>query len=238
MLHSTKALLATALLATTLTACDKKTASSATNTATSTSTTATTTVTTQSISTTDSSTDNSINSSVAVTQPSPNAQSSVAIVQTSDNVKKTPEPIAIATPNSDASSSNALKTIDTTPTKITAPTPPPFPKTNKGKSLVTQTVKAGTPEATIKSMMDAMMTGTPQQVASFYGVDDPDFANALAEQQPMVQQQLKHLKLGEVEYNKDKSKAIIVGKMTLNDDTSKQVGYKLQKIDGQWKLMP
>ena len=82
------------------------------------------------------------------------------------------------------------------------------------------------------------MTGTPQQVASFYGVDDPDFANALAEQQPMVQQQLKHLKLGEVEYNKDKSKAIIVGKMTLNDDTSKQVGYKLQKIDGQWKLMP
>ena len=236
MLHSTKALLATALLATMLTACDKKPASSATSTATS--TTATTTVTTQSINTTDSSTDNSINRSVAVTQPSPNAQSSVATAQTSDNAKKMPEPIAIATPNSDTSSSNAPKTIDTTVTKITTQTPALFPKTNKGNSLVTQTVKTGTPEAAVKGMMDAMMTGTPQQVASFYGVDDPDFATALAEQQPMVQQQLKHLKLGEVEYNKDKSKAIIVGKMTLNNDTSKQVGYKLQKIDGQWKLMP
>lgn len=226
MLTSNKLLLATAILATTLTACDKKdpakteTAPVAT---TATSTTTATTVTKTAESTT---------APISTVAP-------VSSVAVSGVASVTPVAESAVTP-----------TVETTTTKteiketatVASSTPSvKFPAT-KGKSIVAQAVKSGTPEATVKNMMDAMMTGTPQQVASYYGVDDPTLEPMiepmLAEQQPMVQQQAKSLQLGEVEYNKDKTKAIIVGKMTLNDKTTKQVGYKLQKIDGQWKLMP
>lgn len=229
MLTSNKLLLATAILAITLTACDKKdpakteTAPVAT---TATSTTTATTVTKTAESTT---------APISTVAP-------VSSVAVSGVASVTPVAESAVTP-----------TVETTTTKteiketatVASSTPSvkfPATATTKGKSIVTQAVKVGTPEATVKSMMDAMMTGTPQQVASYYGVDDPTLEPMiepmLAEQQPMVQQQAKSLQLGEVEYNKDKTKAIIVGKMTLNDKTTKQVGYKLQKIDGQWKLMP
>lgn len=226
MLTSNKLLLATAILAITLTACDKKdpakteTAPVAT---TATSTTTATTVTKTAESTT---------APISTVAP-------VSSVAVSGVASVTPVAESAVTP-----------TVETTTTKteiketatVASSTPSvKFPAT-KGKSIVAQAVKSGTPEATVKNMMDAMMTGTPQQVASYYGVDDPTLEPMiepmLAEQQPMVQQQAKSLQLGEVEYNKDKTKAIIVGKMTLNDKTTKQVGYKLQKIDGQWKLMP
>lgn len=222
MLTSNKLLLATAILAITLTACDKKdpakteTAPVAT---TATSTTTATTVTKTAESTT---------APISTVAP-------VSSVAVSGVASVTPVAESAVTP-----------TVETTTTKteiketatVASSTPSvKFPAT-KGKSIVTQAVKSGTPEATVKNMMDAMMTGTLQQVASYYGVEDPSLEPMLAEQQPMVQQQAKSLQLGEVEYNKDKSKAIIVGKMTLNDKTTKQVGYKLQKINGVWKLMP
>lgn len=222
MLTSNKLLLATAILAITLTACDKKdpakteTAPVAT---TATSTTTATTVTKTAESTT---------APISTVAP-------VSSVAVSGVASVTPVAESAVTP-----------TVETTTTKteiketatVASSTPSvKFPAT-KGKSIVAQAVKSGTPEATVKNMMDAMMTGTPQQVASYYGVEYPSLEPMLVEQQPMVQQQAKSLQLGEVEYNKDKTKAIIVGKMTLNDKTTKQVGYKLQKIDGQWKLMP
>lgn len=222
MLTSNKLLLATAILAITLTACDKKdpakteTAPVAT---TATSTTTATTVTKTAESTT---------APISTVAP-------VSSVAVSGVASVTPVAESAVTP-----------TVETTTTKteiketatVASSTPSvKFPAT-KGKSIVAQAVKSGTPEATVKNMMDAMMTGTPQQLASYYGVEYPSLEPMLAEQQPMVQQQAKSLQLGEVEYNKDKTKAIIVGKMTLNDKTTKQVGYKLQKIDGQWKLMP
>lgn len=212
MLTSNKLLLVTALLASTLTACDKK-APAKTDTTSATSASTTTVTTTENTSTVNTTADSTPTSTVSSLTPT-QANSSVA----NSGVTVTEIP-PLATPV--ASSTTSVK----------------FPTTHE-QSIVTQAVKAGTPEATIKSMMDAMMTGTPQQVASYYGVDDPDVAQALADQQPMVQQQLKHLQLGTVEYNKDKSKAIIVGKMTLKDNTNKEVGYKLQKIKGEWKLMP
>lgn len=222
MLTSNKLLLATAILATTLTACDKKdpakteTAPVAT---TATSTTTATTVTKTAESTT---------APISTVAP-------VSSVAVSGVASVTPVAESAVTP-----------TVETTTTKteiketatVASSTPSvKFPAT-KGKSIVAQAVKSGTPEATVKNMMDAMMTGTPQQLASYYGVEYPSLEPMLAEQQPMVQQQAKSLQLGEVEYNKDKSKAIIVGKLTLNDNTNKEVGYKLQKINGEWKLMP
>lgn len=104
--------------------------------------------------------------------------------------------------------------------------------------LITQATQTGTPEDTLKKSMHALMNGSATEAASYYHINMPDFDKILEEQQPILKQKLKHLEIIQTEYNTDKTKAIIIGKMSTTDSqTPKDVGYKLQKIDGEWKLM-
>lgn len=189
MLTSTKILLATTFIITTLTACDKKDPAKVT-----------------------------VQSSASTTAATVTTSSALATTATTSGP-------AVATVIPASSVASTSSTTTHTPT-------------TDSKSIVTQAVTAGTPEATVKNAMDAMMNGTPKQVASYYQVDVPNFENVLAEQQPMVKQQLTHLELGKTEYNKDNTKAFIIGKLTTKQSPTPQtVSYKLIKVNGDWKLV-
>ena len=180
----------------------------------------------------------------AKTETSATATGTTTTITTTES---TTAPAVVSSPTVTSSpaiaSSTAQSSATTTQAMPTpAPTNPPsvtFPATNNAKSIVTQAVKAGTPEATVKNAMDAMMNGTAKEASRYYQVDIPDFDKVLAEQQPQVQQQLKQLSLEPTIYNKDKTKAFIVGKMTTNaSPTPQTMSYKLVKVKNEWKLVP
>ncbi|WP_201529826.1 MULTISPECIES: hypothetical protein [Psychrobacter] len=127
---------------------------------------------------------------------------------------------------------------DKSETDITSDNINPLTAATQQPSLVTNPTKAGTPEDTVKQALDTLYHGDVKEAATYYKVDIPNFTDELAKTQHAFQQTVEGVTITDTQYNSDKTKATINGELMLKDQQEPApLGYELQKIDGQWKIL-
>lgn len=108
----------------------------------------------------------------------------------------------------------------------------------RNQSLVTNPTAPGTPEDTVKQALDTLYYGDAKQAAQYYQVDMANFADELANTQYAFQQTVERVSFTQTQYNEDKTHAQIDGEIKLKgQDKPEPLTYRLQKINGQWKIL-
>ena len=146
---------------------------------------------------------------------------------------------AIATTDSTADASTANNsTKNTSGTELVSKAISPIAAATKQPSLLTNPTKAGTAEDTVKLALDTLYYGDVEKAASYYKVDMENFAEELKNTQFAFQQTVDSVTIIETKYNKDKTRATVIGELKLkNQSEPAPLSYILQKIDGKWKIL-
>ncbi|WP_367109771.1 hypothetical protein [uncultured Psychrobacter sp.] len=143
----------------------------------------------------------------------------------------TSEP-TVADTNSLVEDNQAADEIDITDDNINPVT------NNEQPSLVTNATEAGTPEHTIKQALDTLYYGEAKDAIDYYKVDMANFEEELVNTQSAFQQTVDNVTLLDTDYNEDKTRATISGELMLKGQSEPApLSYKLQKVDGKWKIL-
>ena len=110
--------------------------------------------------------------------------------------------------------------------------------TNEQPSLVTNRTETGTPEDTVKQALNTLYYGDVKKAATYYKVDITNFEEELANTQYAFQQTVESVTIFDTKYNADKTRATISGELMLKGQSEPApLGYELQKINGEWKIL-
>lgn len=110
--------------------------------------------------------------------------------------------------------------------------------TQQPQSLVTNRTETGTPEDTVKQALNTLYYGDVKKAATYYKVDIANFEEELANTQYAFQQTVESVTIFDTKYNADKTRATISGELMLKGQSEPApLGYELQKIKGEWKIL-
>ena len=171
---------------------------------------------------------------VVVTEKNANTTPVTETVDTTDS-STIDAPDAEATATTDSTADSTTSTSDT---EMVSKAISPIAAATKQPSLLTNPTKAGTAEDTVKLALDTLYYGDVEKAASYYKVDMENFAEELKNTQFAFQQTVDSVTIIETKYNKDKTRATVIGELKLkNQSEPAPLSYILQKIDGQWKIL-
>lgn len=110
--------------------------------------------------------------------------------------------------------------------------------TTEAPSLVTNRTETGTPEDTVKQALNTLYYGDVKKAATYYQVDIANFEEELANTQYAFQQTVESVTIFDTKYNADQTRATISGELMLKGQSKPApLGYELQKINGEWKIL-
>ncbi len=107
------------------------------------------------------------------------------------------------------------------------------------KSIVTNKVTPGTPEATLRLALNTVYFGDAQKAAQYYHITDvPDFSKELQLAQKNFQQTIESITFTKTTFNKNKTQAQIAFDVELKGTAGieKRIST-LKKIKGKWKIV-
>lgn len=115
------------------------------------------------------------------------------------------------------------------------------PASKRSQTIVISNVgpiNKGTPEATVRLMVDTLYFGDAKKVVPYYHSELPDLEAQIIATQPGFQRDVERVTIDKVIYNEDKTQAKVMGtiKMTNSKDL-RGAQYSLQKIDGSWRIL-
>ena len=171
---------------------------------------------------------------VVVTEKNANTTPVTETVDTTDS-STIDAPDAEATATTDSTADSTTSTSDT---EMVSKAISPIAAATKQPSLLTNPTEAGTAEDTVKLALDTLYYGDVKKAATYYQVDMANFEEELKNTQFAFQQTVESVTIIETKYNKDKTRATVIGELKLkNQSEPAPLSYILQKIDGQWKIL-
>ena len=140
--------------------------------------------------------------------------------------------------NADVNSIEEENTTAKTDTDIVSHDISPIAAAVKEPSILTNRTEAGTPENTVKLALDTLYYGDVKKAATYYKVDMENFAEELKNTQFAFKQTVEAVTIIDTKYNSDKTKATVTGELRLKGQNEPAaLAYKLQKINGEWKIL-